>query len=113
MDPAALASFAKELGSSAAEIVAEIIETFLHDTPELIAGMRAAVAADDALVLDRAAHTLKSSSATVGAMRLSTHCRAVEEGARAGRAAVLSDAVDDVAAEFERVRMEFEAGIAA
>jgi HPt (histidine-containing phosphotransfer) domain-containing protein len=113
VDPTTLRSFARELGGGSAEIIAEIVEAFLQDTPELVAQMRAAVAARDPALLDRAAHTLKSSSATVGAMVLSARCRAIEEQARGGAAGDIGAAVEGVAQEFERVRMELHAGVAA
>ena len=75
--------------------------------------MREAVRTSNPIVLDRASHTLKSSSATVGALALSTRCRAIEEQARAGRAVELADEVQGVEREYERVRRELEAGIAA
>jgi HPt (histidine-containing phosphotransfer) domain-containing protein len=113
IDPAALGAFASELGGTAAEVVAEIVETYLQDTPELIRQMRDAVRAGDASALDRAAHTLKSSSATVGAVPLAARCRAIEEQARGGRVSDMGEAVLGVEAEFERVRQELESGIAA
>jgi PAS domain S-box-containing protein len=113
VDPDALSAFARELGDGAAGVVAEIVETYLQDTPELIRQMREAVRTGDAGVLDRAAHTLKSSSATVGAMTLSSRCRAIEEQARSGRVSDMGDAVRAVEGEFERVRGELESGLAA
>jgi PAS domain S-box-containing protein len=113
VDPSALDSFARELGGAAAEVVAEIVETFLSDAPTLIGQMREAVRTSNPIVLDRASHTLKSSSATVGALVLSARCRAIEEEARAGHATGLGEAVEAVEREYERVRRELEAGIAA
>jgi HPt (histidine-containing phosphotransfer) domain-containing protein len=64
--------------------VRELVETYLADTPAQLAGMTAAVEADDADALVRPAHTLKSSSATVGAMRLSSIARELEMAGRSG-----------------------------
>jgi len=64
--------------------VRELIQTYLADTPALLEGMTAAVEADDAAALVRPAHTLKSSSATVGASRLSSVARELEMGGRTG-----------------------------
>jgi len=65
--------------------VRELVETFLADAPTQVDAMTAAVQADDAAALVRPAHTLKSSSATVGAMRLSSVARELEMAARSGR----------------------------
>jgi HPt (histidine-containing phosphotransfer) domain-containing protein len=64
--------------------VRELIQTYLADTPMQFEAMTAAVAADDAASLVRPAHTLKSSSATVGAMRLSAIARELEMAGRSG-----------------------------
>lgn len=64
--------------------VRELVETYLADTPAQLDAMTAAVDADDAAALVRPAHTLKSSSATVGAMRLSVAARELEMAGRTG-----------------------------
>jgi HPt (histidine-containing phosphotransfer) domain-containing protein len=64
--------------------VRELIQTYLADTPMQFEAMTAAVEADDAAALVRPAHTLKSSSATVGAMRLSSVARELEMAGRSG-----------------------------
>ncbi len=64
--------------------VRELVGTFLADAPTQVDAMTAAVQADDAAALVRPAHTLKSSSATVGAMRLSSVARELEMAARSG-----------------------------
>lgn len=64
--------------------VRELIQTYLADTPVQFEAMTAAVEADDAASLVRPAHTLKSSSATVGAMRLSSVARELEMAGRSG-----------------------------
>jgi HPt (histidine-containing phosphotransfer) domain-containing protein len=65
--------------------VQELIETYLADTPAQLAAMTTALEADDAADLVRPAHTLKSSSATVGAMRLSSVARELEMAGRGGQ----------------------------
>jgi HPt (histidine-containing phosphotransfer) domain-containing protein len=64
--------------------VRELIQTYLADTPMQFEAMAAAVETDDAAALVRPAHTLKSSSATVGAMRLSSLARELEMAGRSG-----------------------------
>jgi len=67
-----------------AEFVADLVRTYLADGPTHLAAIADAVAADDAAALVRPAHTLKSSSATVGAMRISARARRIEMAARGG-----------------------------
>jgi HPt (histidine-containing phosphotransfer) domain-containing protein len=64
--------------------VRELVETYLADSPAQLDAMTSAIEADDAAALVRPSHTLKSSSATVGAMRLSAVARELEMAGRAG-----------------------------
>ena len=64
--------------------VGELITAYLADGTAHLTAIEAAVAAGDAAALVRPAHTLKSSSATVGAMRLSARARRLEEAGRSG-----------------------------
>jgi CheY-like chemotaxis protein len=65
-------------------IVIEVIEMFLADTPQQLDRMRQALATAAAQDLRHAAHTLKSTSASVGALALAACCREIEELARDG-----------------------------
>jgi HPt (histidine-containing phosphotransfer) domain-containing protein len=65
-------------------IFRDLVKAFLADAPKTIAQARAAVAVNDGDSVQRAFHTLKSTSATFGAMDLSEACRALEHGARQG-----------------------------
>jgi histidine phosphotransfer protein HptB len=64
--------------------VRELVQTYLDDSPAQLDAMTTAIEADDAAALVRPSHTLKSSSATVGAMRLSAVARELEMAGRAG-----------------------------
>lgn len=89
------------------EFVRQLIATYLADTPPQLEAMRAAVVADDAAALVRPAHTLKSSSATVGASRLSALARELE---MAGRSGSLEPAIRGT---LEAARAEWTAAAAA
>jgi HPt (histidine-containing phosphotransfer) domain-containing protein len=64
--------------------VVELINAYLADGPAMVDAIDAAVAAEDATSLVRPAHTLKSSSATVGALRLAATSRELEMAGRSG-----------------------------
>jgi signal transduction histidine kinase/DNA-binding response OmpR family regulator len=66
------------------DVLARFIEVFNRDAPRLVAQMNEAARAGDAEALRRAAHTLKSNSAAVGAAALSERCREIEQFARGG-----------------------------
>jgi HPt (histidine-containing phosphotransfer) domain-containing protein len=102
LDPAALAELLEAVGGDRAFLV-ELIETYLGDSPTLIAELRAGLASGDAAVVRRAAHTLKSTSASVGATRLATICREIEAAAAADDLGELGPRADRAATEYEAV----------
>jgi HPt (histidine-containing phosphotransfer) domain-containing protein len=65
--------------------VKELVGAYLAESPGYLEQMTAAAAADDVAGVVRPAHTLKSSSAALGAMRLAELSKQVEHAAREGR----------------------------
>jgi CheY-like chemotaxis protein len=78
----------------------EVIDTFLADAPTLIATLGASLAAQDADELRRAAHTLKSNGATLGAAGFSELCRALEQRAKSGWLEDASELVGRIEQEY-------------
>jgi HPt (histidine-containing phosphotransfer) domain-containing protein len=66
-------------------LLARVVELYLRGTPSLIEQMKQAIGIDDQEALRVAAHTLKSSSANVGAMKLHGLCKELESQARQRR----------------------------
>ncbi len=60
------------------DILARIVNMYLEKTPELITDIEQGVAANDAARVKMAAHTLKSSSAYLGATTLAAQCNTLE-----------------------------------
>jgi HPt (histidine-containing phosphotransfer) domain-containing protein len=83
LNTAVLTELLESTGDDVA-FVRDLLDTYLAETPEHMAAIRHAIEADDAAALVRPAHTLKSSSATLGAMRLSAIGRDLEMAGRAG-----------------------------
>ena len=67
------------------EFASGLIKDFLEDGAELLSSIRSAQEVGDALELERAAHTLKSSSATFGALAASDICKEIEEHGNKGQ----------------------------
>jgi HPt (histidine-containing phosphotransfer) domain-containing protein len=86
-----------------------LIHLFLEDTPMLLARLEAAALAPDYDELREAAHSLKSSSANLGAMALSAAAKRVELGARMQTLDRPAVAVAMIASEFARARAALEA----
>ncbi len=86
-----------------------LVNTFLESTPPLFADMSAALADGDAIGVRRHAHSLKSSAATYGAMRLSTMARKLEHEAAAGNLADAASTITALLAEYDDVVVELQA----
>ena len=65
-----------------AEFINELIDTFVEDTPNLIAQMHKTLISKDAETFRRAAHTVKSNALTFGASELASLARDLEGMAR-------------------------------
>lgn len=83
LDESVLSELLASVGGDT-EFVVQLLETYVADAQLQIAEIDAAVAANDAAALVRPAHTLKSSSATVGAQRLAARSRRLEQAGRSG-----------------------------
>jgi HPt (histidine-containing phosphotransfer) domain-containing protein len=91
----------KSIGDPA--FLAELIDTYLNDSPELIRQMHAGITAGDIEVVRRAAHSLKSNSASLGATQLATASRELEMLAKGGTLAGAQPKLAAVEAEYTRV----------
>jgi HPt (histidine-containing phosphotransfer) domain-containing protein len=60
------------------EFIAELLDTFFEEAPQMLAELRAARAASDAERFRRAAHSLKSNASTFGASAMAMLARALE-----------------------------------
>ena len=65
-------------------LLSELIELFLSDAPQRLQELEAALEDGDLERLSRAAHTLKSSSANLGAVAFRRLCEELERSARQG-----------------------------
>ena len=89
--------------------VDRIVAVYLEDAPRLIAQLERAAVDNDPIALRVAAHTLKSSSANVGATTLAEAARDLEHGARDGTLAQPGNAVARIVSEFAQVRAALQA----
>ena len=84
--------------------VDDIIARFLADAPAQLAALRRASQAGDAYAMMRGAHDLKSTSGSLGALRLSRLCHDLQNQARSGAAPDAATLVEAIAAELDRAR---------
>lgn len=83
------------------DIVTELIDLYLQEAPDRLQAIREAVRDGDAPCLLRAAHSLKGSSANLGAAGVAAVCAELE---RCGREVVL----DGAPALLERLEADFK-----
>lgn len=107
LDQATIVSLVDTVGGDP-EFIAELIDTYLADAPVQVEELRNALSAGDVEAMVRPAHTLKSSSESLGALGLAERCRLLERAAREGSVDGGSDAVQALAAELERVVIALE-----
>jgi CheY-like chemotaxis protein len=107
LEPTALANLRKTVGDDPA-FVAELIDTFLDDAPQLLADLRQALEQGDAAKLRLTAHSLKSNSAEFGALTFSGLCQELEALGKAGTLAGAADLVSQLEEVYEKVRLALE-----
>ena len=86
------------------EFLAEVVDVFLTDAPALITSLRSSLERQDTDELRRAAHTLKSNGATLGAAAFAELCRTVEQHAKDGRLDGVSQLVDRIEQEYRTLQ---------
>jgi signal transduction histidine kinase/DNA-binding response OmpR family regulator/HPt (histidine-containing phosphotransfer) domain-containing protein len=109
VDPSALEALRALQSPGAPDIRERVIGLYLQQTPQQLGELKAALARGDAGSVARAAHTVKSSSANVGAVRLSALCRELESVAGGEDTLEVGPRVDAIEEEYARVERELEA----
>ncbi|MEA2828938.1 MAG: two-component system, sensor histidine kinase [Actinomycetota bacterium] len=106
LDPAAIAGLVDAFGDP--EVVAALIDTFLTDAPAVAGTIRAAAHDDRRPDLQRAAHSLKSSSAALGAIALSAASAALERSALDADPLTVNALATEVLAAHQSARQALE-----
>jgi HPt (histidine-containing phosphotransfer) domain-containing protein len=102
LDPGAVDDLL-DLAGGDLDFVDEIADTYAADAPLQVDAIKAAADAGDDDALVAPAHTLKSSSASVGATRLSALARELETAARSGPVPDAAGAHQAIREELDRV----------
>ena len=88
------------------EFITELVDTYCTETPELIVSLQNAYKDQDSETFRRAAHSIKSSSASLGAMRLSEQARQLEMIGKSGDLSEAAGQLDNLEAEYTLVQKE-------
>lgn len=90
------------------DFLVELIDVYLNDTPNRLRQLRQAFDGDDTATFVREAHTLKSSSANVGAMGLSALAKEMEFAGRDGEIEKMATELNRLEEEFAQVKAVLE-----
>jgi HPt (histidine-containing phosphotransfer) domain-containing protein len=91
---------------SGADFIDELVDTYLEDSPKLMAEMKSSLQSGDAETFRRAAHSLKSNSATFGASHLSGMAKELEMLAKENRLAEAGEKLPTVEEVLHAVEAE-------
>jgi CheY-like chemotaxis protein len=92
-----------------AEFVAEMIDTFLEDSPQLMAEMRQALKDGNAEAFRRAAHSLKSNASSFGANELAAMAKQLEMMGKSADLNGADDLLDKLADQYAQVEKALRA----
>ncbi len=105
LDETTLTSLGGALGL-ASPLVKRVIVLYRQEATKLVHGIESACQSDDKDLLLRAAHTLKSSSASIGANALSQVAKQIEHLTRQARIADVKAMLVELLGEFSRLMDE-------
>jgi histidine phosphotransfer protein HptB len=108
LDEASLRALGDLVGDDP-ELVAGLAEVFLEEAPVRLAELRSGLESGDAVLLGRAAHTLKSNALTFGALGLADLSARLELTARGGDLSEARPLVERTALEWTLVEPLLEA----
>ncbi len=107
IDPVGFAGLVEMIGPDMPEVVVDIVDTYREESTELLEVVASAAATQDEAVMLRPVHSLKSSSASVGALVLAGMCADLEQYLRGiGSRRDIAKELAAIQAEFQRVDAE-------
>jgi HPt (histidine-containing phosphotransfer) domain-containing protein len=101
IDPTTFQELKEMMGG---EFLGELIDTYCVETAGLIEQIQQAFQMGDALVVGRISHSIKSSSASLGALAFSQEARDMEMLGKAGDLTGVGPKLDQLAGDFLAVR---------
>ena len=103
LDLTVLDPYRAVMGDNADEFVVELIDSYFVSAPDLLKTLDNGLASGNVDEFVRAAHTLKSTSRTLGAKRLATVAYVLEQEGRNRPLGTLNDVVARAHAEYAEV----------
>lgn len=108
IDPAAIANLRSLNPDDGDEFLREIRDIFVEDTPKRIDELESSLRTEDLGKFTRAAHSIKGSSANLGALMLRAAAERLEHHSRHQGFADAAPMIAEIKVEFERARTELD-----
>jgi HPt (histidine-containing phosphotransfer) domain-containing protein len=102
----------RELGGDSQDLLQQIVQLYFDAAPGLLQQMNSGFASGDLAAIRNAAHSLKSSSANLGATELSKMCGQLEAAARTGAIGADAPSAQAIETEYESVESALLAELA-
>jgi two-component system, sensor histidine kinase and response regulator len=109
VDPATLQALGALADEDQPDFLQEVISAYLQDMPPRLTALREAIRRSDAAAIVQAAHAVKGSSRTIGALQLAQRAAELEELGHEGTTPHRERLVQAIETAFERVRLHLGA----
>ena len=109
LDPKVLKSLRQLAGAKASTVLKTMLALYLEDSPIQLEAIRTAITAQDPATLRQASHTLRSSSANLGALNLANQCKVLEMLGRSGTTENAISHLEQLETEVQRVHTALQA----
>ena len=113
IDRSVLESLCEMAGSEASLLLEEMINSYLEDTEIRLQAIAEAIKQADAETIHQAAHSMKSSSANLGAGNLANLCEELEQLGRNKTIERTQDLLSEAESEYKLVQQELQAFLSA
>lgn len=107
VDLSVLTAFEDAQCAGEPDLIVELIDLYLDDAPKQLSAMKDSISRADRIALQRAAHTLKGSSANLGVNRIAALCREIEQTDFGASFRAARDLTNRLERAFARVRAVF------
>lgn len=102
IDPATFSKLLDSMGGDV-DFMDELFQAYLASTPDLFTAINQALAAGDALTVQRSAHSLKTGSASFGALSFAAKCKELEDIGKTGVLETAGEKITDIEAAYPEV----------
>ncbi|HVU24248.1 MAG TPA: Hpt domain-containing protein [Opitutus sp.] len=107
IDPQTIENLRKLNPGDNDEFLRELVDIYLEDTPRRLVELDESLTANDRPKFTRAAHSIKGSSANLGASTVRAVAETLEHRSATENLASLAGLITDLKAEFARAQAEF------